>query len=75
MQFSTTKTEQDNNYSIQLEKRSDSRIHDLDIQRQQLLASVSFVTSQPEHKHSHKKGNLMRKVKLLNTCVTVSLHV
>ena len=74
MQFSTTKTKQDDKYIIQLENHSESRIHDLDIQRNQLLASVSVMTSQPEHKHSYKEGTLMRKSKLLHTCVTDSLH-
>ena len=73
MQFSTTKARQDEKYIIQLEKHSDSRTHGLDIQRNQLLASVSFMTSQPEHKHSYKEGTLTRKSKLLNTCVIVSL--
>ena len=61
-QFSTAKTEQDDKYMIQLEKHSDSRIHDLDIQRHKLLASVPFMTSQPDHKHSYNKGTLMKKV-------------
>ena len=61
MQFSTTKTKQDDKCIIQLEKYSQSRIHDLDIQRNQLIASVYFMTSPPEHKYNYKEGTLMRK--------------
>ena len=63
MQFSTTTTKQDDKYIIQLEKNSDSRIRDLDIQRHELLASVSFMTPQPEHRHSYKKGTLIQTVR------------
>ena len=65
---------QDHKHIIQHEKHSDSRIHELDIQRHKLLESVSFVTSKPEHKYSYEKVTLMKKSKLSNTSVTVSLH-
>ena len=61
MQFSTTKTKQDDKDIIQREKRSESKIHDLDIQRHELLESVSFMTSQPQREHSYREKYPHRK--------------